>query len=155
MSERAKDAITIFIIIGIVMTGLFVGNLIKKQEQLNKDRAKVELVVESLNDSNTELKKSIELKKQSNEITDEIIKDNLENKQKQEEKVDYIQTTTKTKIKEVHKKAQEVLQVTQDKTKIEQVIEQRDKETSRLRITSLWIAYCLEEPGDQQCTQGV
>lgn len=155
MSERAKDAITIFIIIAIVMTGLFVGNLIKKQEQLNKDRAKVELVVESLNDSNTELKKSIELKKQSNEITDEIIKDNLEIKQKQEEKVDYVQTTTKSKIKEVHKKAQEVLQVTQDKTKIEQVIEQRDKETSRLRITSLWIAYCLEEPGDQQCTQGV
>lgn len=155
MSERAKDAITIFIIIAIVMTGLFVGNLIKKQEQLNKDRAKVELVVETLKDSNTELKNSIELKKQSNEITDEIIKDNLENKQKQEEKVDYIQTTTKSKIKEVHKKAQEVLQVTQDKTKIEQVIEQRDKETSRLRITSLWIAYCLEEPGDQQCTQGV
>ncbi len=155
MTERAKDAITIFIIIAIVMTGLFVGNLIKKQEQLNKDRAKVELVVETLKDSNTELKNSIELKKQSNEITDEIIKDNLENKQKQEEKVDYIQTTTKTKIKEVHKKAQEVLKVTQDKTKIEQVIEQRDKETSRLRITSLWIAYCLEEPGDQQCTQGV
>lgn len=155
MSERAKDAITIFIIIAIVMTGLFVGNLIKKQEQLNKDKAKVELVVETLKDSNTELKNSIELKKQSNEITDEIIKDNLENKQKQEEKVDYIQTTTKTKIKEVHKKAQEVLKVTQDKTKIEQVIEQRDKETSRLRITSLWIAYCLEEPGDQQCTQGV
>lgn len=155
MSERAKDAITIFIIIAIVMTGLFVGNLIKKQEQLNKDRAKVELVVETLKDSNTELKNSIELKKQSNEITDEIIKDNLENKQKQEEKVDYVQTTTKSKIKEVHKKAQEVLQVTQDKTKIEQVIEQRDKETSRLRITSLWIAYCLEEPGDQQCTQGV
>ena len=151
MSERAKDAITVLIIISIVMIGLFVGNLIKKQELLEKENAKSSLVVDLLDNSNKELKKSIELKQDMDNISEDTIKDNLVTKQEHKEKVDYIQTTTKTKIKQVYQKANTEVASMQDKDKIAEIVEQRNKEVSKLRITSLWKSYCLDEPQEQEC----
>jgi hypothetical protein len=63
----------------------------------------------------------------------------------------YIQTTTKTKIKQVYQKANDKVALVQDKDKKAEIIEQRNKEVSKLRITSLWKSYCLDEPQEQEC----
>jgi hypothetical protein len=38
-----------------------------------------------------------------------------------------------------------------NKDKKAEIIEQRNKEVSKLRITSLWKSYCLDEPQEQEC----
>ncbi len=54
-------------------------------------------------------------------------------------------------IKQVYQKANTKVASMQDKDKITEIVEQRNKEVSKLRITSLWKSYCLDEPQEQEC----
>ena len=151
MSERGKDVLTILIIVFIIASGLFVGSLIKKQEALQKVIMKNTEVVTVLEKSNQELRDGLDYKELTIDLAAEIIKENLVEKQKKQEQVDFVQKETIFKVKKKQQETQVKISKAQSEEEINEIKEQDAKEVSRLRITGLWQSYCLDEPNEVEC----
>lgn len=141
----------ILIIVAIVVACLGYYKFIYQPDKLRQTVRDQSTAIGTVQKSNEELVKGINLKLESETLKEEIVeageKTKADNAAKQAKENDRVETQVETIKSDFDKKIDKSM----DPEKLATLIKAREQAISKTRMDSLWKKYCQYEPSDPDC----